>query len=68
MKFQRVIIKISKTASITKTNKNYNYRIKVFSNAIIHARRSTLETADQIYIIFVGYSFTAFFWLKTIAY
>ena len=48
VKFQKTIIKVCKTISITKTNKNYNYRIKVFSNAVIHARRSTLETANQI--------------------
>ena len=47
VKFQKTIIKISKTISITKTNKNNNYRIKVFSNAVIHARRSTLEAANQ---------------------
>ena len=47
VKFQKTIIEISKSISITKTNKNNNYRIKVFSNAVIHARRSTLETANQ---------------------
>ena len=39
---------MSKTTSITKTNKNYNYRIKVFSNTVTHAIRLTLETANQI--------------------
>ena len=47
VKFQKTIIKISKTTSIIKTNKNCNYRIKVFSNAVIHAGRLTLESANQ---------------------